>query len=146
MYLTGDQTAITNNAWFHVTGTGTCQASYDGTYTHLSYTSASSPAKVVTVNYASGFTVDTSMDLISGVLPTSSGASVQLATLGGDPTLATLTDGLAPAQILNYDGKILKMKYHGACGCCPGAMFATLPMIEGILKKEFNPDIKVEMA
>ena len=38
MYLTGDQTAIGNNAWFHLTGAGNFTASFDGTTTHLFYT------------------------------------------------------------------------------------------------------------
>jgi len=46
-------------------------------------------------------------------------------------------------QILDYQDKILRIRYRGACGCCPSAMFGTLQLIEGTLKEKFHPDITV---
>ncbi|MEW5894485.1 MAG: NifU family protein [Candidatus Omnitrophota bacterium] len=49
-------------------------------------------------------------------------------------------------EIINYQDNILRIKYSGACGCCPSAMFGTLQMIEETLKQKFNPDISVVPA
>jgi len=49
-------------------------------------------------------------------------------------------------QIVDYHDKILRIKYQGACGCCPSAMFGTLQMIEGVLRDKFLPDITVMPA
>lgn len=49
-------------------------------------------------------------------------------------------------QIIDYHDKILRIKYHGACGCCPSAMFGTLQLIEGTLRDKFLPDITVMPA
>lgn len=37
----------------------------------------------------------------------------------------------------------LSVKYHGACGSCPSATYATLNAIDNILKQEFDPSIEV---
>ena len=56
------------------------------------------PQAVVTTSYSnSGYSVDNSQDLVYQVLPTSNGHT-------GTLVLSTLTDGLAPTQIIGYDG------------------------------------------
>ncbi|MCX6873316.1 MAG: immunoglobulin domain-containing protein [Verrucomicrobia bacterium] len=55
-------------------------------------------AQVTTTTYSnSGFTVDTSQDLVLNVLPTTNGHT-------GSLVIPTLTNGQAPAQIPGYDG------------------------------------------
>ena len=49
-------------------------------------------------------------------------------------------------EIVNFEDNVLKIKYQGACGCCPGAAMSTLPMIQQILQEKYSADIKVEMA
>ncbi len=46
-------------------------------------------------------------------------------------------------EIIDYHDKILRIKYQGACGCCPSALYGTLQLIEGTLKEKFQPDISV---
>lgn len=41
------------------------------------------------------------------------------------------------------DDMKLSVKYHGACGSCPSAAYATLNAIDNILKQEFDPSIEV---
>lgn len=49
-------------------------------------------------------------------------------------------------EVIDYHDKILRIKYQGACGCCPSAMFGTLRLIEGTLREKFLPDITVMPA
>ena len=49
-------------------------------------------------------------------------------------------------EIIKYQDNILRIKYQGACGCCPSAMFGTLQMIETTLQEKFNPEITVVPA
>ena len=49
-------------------------------------------------------------------------------------------------QLINYQNNLLKVFYQGACGSCPSSAMGTLQAIENILKNEFNPEIKVELA
>ena len=46
-------------------------------------------------------------------------------------------------EVLELDGKILSIRYEGACGGCPSAMFGTLQAIEGILQNEYQDDLQV---
>jgi len=46
-------------------------------------------------------------------------------------------------EIVDYNNKILRINYQGACGSCPSATFGTLQLIENILKEQFDPDIAV---
>ena len=46
-------------------------------------------------------------------------------------------------EVIDYKDNTLRIKYQGACGGCPSAMFGTLQMIEATLKEKFNPDISV---
>lgn len=41
------------------------------------------------------------------------------------------------------DDLVLSVKYHGACGSCPSATYATLNAINNILKETVNPNIEV---
>lgn len=47
-------------------------------------------------------------------------------------------------QILEYKDNTLLVKYEGACGSCPSSQLGTLQGIEGILRNEFDPEIRVE--
>ena len=49
-------------------------------------------------------------------------------------------------EIIDFHDNILRIKYRGACGCCPSAMFGTLQMIEETLRQKFNPEISVVPA
>ena len=55
-----------------------------------------------------------------------------LAMDGGGLEIVSLSDDLK-----------LEVKYHGACGSCPSATYATLQAITFILKDNFHPDIEV---
>ncbi|MFP4473428.1 MAG: NifU family protein [Candidatus Omnitrophota bacterium] len=46
-------------------------------------------------------------------------------------------------EVLDYQDKILRIRYEGACGGCPSAMFGTLQMIESALKEKIDPEISV---
>ena len=49
-------------------------------------------------------------------------------------------------QVVGLDGRVLKISYQGACGCCPHAAMGTLSAIQNVLQKEYRPDIIVQMA
>jgi len=49
-------------------------------------------------------------------------------------------------QLIDFDNKLLKVFYQGACGSCPSSAMGTLQAIENILKNEFDPQIRVELA
>jgi Fe-S cluster biogenesis protein NfuA len=49
-------------------------------------------------------------------------------------------------QAVNYEDKILLIKYQGACGTCPSATTGTLHAIKGILQDQFDPEIDVYIA
>ena len=46
-------------------------------------------------------------------------------------------------EILNLDGHVLEVRYLGACGTCPSSLTGTLEAIQGILRDEFDPDIRI---
>jgi NFU1 iron-sulfur cluster scaffold homolog, mitochondrial len=48
-------------------------------------------------------------------------------------------------ELLSVQDNVVKIRYQGACGGCPGAAMGTLHMIQTILQ-EHNPQIKVQMA
>lgn len=50
---------------------------------------------------------------------------------GGDVTLISLED------------HILTIKYEGACGTCPSSAHGTLMAIEGVLRDEYDPKLRV---
>lgn len=45
--------------------------------------------------------------------------------------------------VLSLIDNELAIRYQGACGTCPSSTAGTLMAIEGILKSEFDPDIRV---
>lgn len=49
-------------------------------------------------------------------------------------------------DILAYNNNTLTINYQGACGSCPSAKYGTLQAIEAVLRRDFNPDIIVQMA
>lgn len=55
-----------------------------------------------------------------------------LAMDGGGLEIVSLSDDMK-----------LSVKYHGACGSCPSATYATLQAINSILKESVNPEIEV---
>ena len=49
-------------------------------------------------------------------------------------------------QVLGLEGKVLTIRYEGACGCCPHAAMGTLYAIQNILRDQYDPEIAIEMA
>jgi len=58
---------------------------------------------------------------------------------------ALMADG-GNLEIVSFDGKILKISYHGACGHCPSAKYGTLNMIKAILARDYDKDVEVEVV
>lgn len=56
------------------------------------------------------------------------------------PALAGDGGGL---EVLGLEGYTVKIRYQGACGTCPSAISGTLTAIEGLLKRDISPSIKV---
>ncbi|OGQ93515.1 MAG: hypothetical protein A2284_03095 [Deltaproteobacteria bacterium RIFOXYA12_FULL_61_11] len=46
-------------------------------------------------------------------------------------------------RLVSYQDKVLTIHYQGACGSCPSAMFGTLQAIQDILRREYDPAIRV---
>ncbi|MCL1908477.1 MAG: NifU family protein [Holophagaceae bacterium] len=49
-------------------------------------------------------------------------------------------------EVISFDGKTLTIAYQGACGSCPAAGTGTLQFIEGLLRHEVDPSIRVSMS
>lgn len=47
-------------------------------------------------------------------------------------------------EILGIDGKLITMRYHGACGGCPSAAAGTLNAIENLLQSEVDEGIQLQ--
>jgi Fe-S cluster biogenesis protein NfuA len=56
------------------------------------------------------------------------------------PALAADGGGL---DIVGRHEKQIMIRYQGACGSCPSGLTGTLMAIEGILRKEVDPEIVV---
>jgi Fe-S cluster biogenesis protein NfuA len=56
------------------------------------------------------------------------------------PALAADGGGL---EVIGHHEKQVMIRYQGACSTCPAGMTGTLMAIEGILKKEVDPEIVV---
>jgi len=56
------------------------------------------------------------------------------------PALANDGGGL---EVLEVDGKIVRIRYQGACGGCPSSTGGTLRVIENHLRSQLDPEIKV---
>lgn len=52
-----------------------------------------------------------------------------------------MSDG-GDIEILELDGNILKIHYHGACGSCPSSLAGTLSAVENLVRT-IEPDIEV---
>jgi Fe-S cluster biogenesis protein NfuA len=52
-----------------------------------------------------------------------------------------MSDG-GDLQLLELDGNLLKVRYHGACGSCPSSLSGTLSAIENLVHS-IEPDIEV---
>ncbi len=59
------------------------------------------------------------------------------------PYLASDGGGL---QVLGINGYTVKIRYQGACGSCPTSISGTLAAIEGLLRRDINPQLEVEAA
>lgn len=46
-------------------------------------------------------------------------------------------------EILDLEGKTLKIRYQGACGSCPSSLTGTLMAIENMIKDEIDEEIEV---
>lgn len=46
-------------------------------------------------------------------------------------------------EVVDYKDNILSIRYEGACGSCPSAMYGTLEAIRSIMKSEFDPNVEV---
>ncbi|MBA2619640.1 MAG: NifU family protein [Acidobacteria bacterium] len=46
-------------------------------------------------------------------------------------------------EILDLEGKTLKIRYQGACGSCPSSLTGTLSAIENMIKDEIDSEIEV---
>lgn len=49
-------------------------------------------------------------------------------------------------EVLGINGYKVIIKYQGACGGCPSAISGTLRAIEGLLRRDVNPQIEVVAA
>ena len=49
-------------------------------------------------------------------------------------------------EVVDYDKdkKVLRIKYQGACGCCPMATMGTQMAIQRTLRQHFDPAIEVK--
>jgi len=46
-------------------------------------------------------------------------------------------------EVLALEGKLLTIRYEGACGTCPSSVTGTLAAIQSVLRDEFDPDLEV---
>ena len=49
-------------------------------------------------------------------------------------------------EIVAIEGKVVKLKLKGACGCCPSATLTLKQGIESVLREEVDPKITVEQV
>ena len=47
-------------------------------------------------------------------------------------------------EIVGIEGKIVKLRLHGACGGCPHATMTIKGGLERILRNEIDPEITIE--
>ncbi len=47
-------------------------------------------------------------------------------------------------EIVSIDGKSVKLRLKGACGCCPHATVTIKDGLERILREEIDPEITLE--
>ncbi|MCB0378663.1 MAG: NifU family protein [Bdellovibrionales bacterium] len=49
-------------------------------------------------------------------------------------------------EVVDYKDNLVTVRYEGACGSCPSAMYGTLDAIYSILRAEFNPELDITIA
>ncbi len=49
-------------------------------------------------------------------------------------------------DVVGLEGNVLKIRYQGACGCCPHAAMGTLNAIQNVLRRDYDENIVVEMV
>lgn len=49
-------------------------------------------------------------------------------------------------EIVSIEGKTVKLRLRGACGCCPHAAMTLKQGVENALREEVDPEIVVERA
>ena len=47
-------------------------------------------------------------------------------------------------EIVSIEGKTVRLRLRGACGCCPHAAMTLKDGLERILREELNPEITLE--
>ena len=47
-------------------------------------------------------------------------------------------------EIVGIEGKLVKVRLRGACGCCPHATMTIKNGLENILREELDPEITLE--
>jgi Fe-S cluster biogenesis protein NfuA len=47
-------------------------------------------------------------------------------------------------EVIEIEGKTVRLKLQGACGCCPHATMTIKNGLERILKEEIDPEIEIE--
>ena len=47
-------------------------------------------------------------------------------------------------EIVSIEGKLVKLRLRGACGCCPHATMTIKDGLERILREEIDPEITIE--
>lgn len=47
-------------------------------------------------------------------------------------------------EVVSIEGKLVKMRLRGACGCCPHAMATLKDYVEANLREAIDPEITVE--
>jgi Fe-S cluster biogenesis protein NfuA len=47
-------------------------------------------------------------------------------------------------EVVEVDGKNVKLRLKGACGCCPHATMTIKEGLERILREEIDPEILIE--
>ena len=47
-------------------------------------------------------------------------------------------------EIVSIEGKLVRLKLRGACGCCPHAAMTIKNGLERVLREEIYPEITIE--
>lgn len=47
-------------------------------------------------------------------------------------------------ELVAIEGKTVRLRLRGACGCCPHAMMTLKSGVERVLREEVDPDLVVE--
>jgi len=47
-------------------------------------------------------------------------------------------------DLVDIDGKVVKIRYQGACGSCPTSTGATLSAVQNLLQEKVDPDLTLE--